>query len=133
MDNAGTFVLAALQISAARSLSILAPVSGLDGMSACNLEANFQFGSGSGTCSAIVAASADEGTTWRHVARFDFTTASAVKWCNLSGLASKGITAYADLASEGVSDGFLSDMMAVFIVSTGSYSGTVLSVRAICR
>lgn len=133
MDNAGTFVLAALQISAASSLKLLSPIDDLDGMSACNIEANFQYGSGSGTCSAIVAVSTDEGTTWRHVARFDFTTASAVKWCNLSGLASKGVTAYADLASEGVSDGLLSDMMAVFIVSTGTYSATVLSVRAICR
>lgn len=133
MDNPGPQVLAALQIGAAKSISLLTPIIDLEGMQALNLEASFQYGAGGATCSAIVAVSMDSGTTWRHVARFDFTTATAVKWCNLSGLASKGVTAYQDLASEGVTDGLLSDQIAVYIVSTGTYTGTVLTVRGQAR
>jgi hypothetical protein len=133
MDNAGIFTLAALQISAAMSLKLLTPIPGLGGMSACNLEANFQYGAGGATCSAIVATTFDGGTTWRHIARFDFTTAAAVKTANLQALGAKGVAPYADLASEGVNDGLLGDQLAVYLVSTGSYAGTTLSVRAAVR
>lgn len=133
MNNPGIYTLAALQLTAARSLSLLTPITGLAGMQALNLEASFQYGAGGSTCSAIVAVSPDSGTTWRHVARFDFTTATAVKWCNLSGLASKAVTTYQDLASEGVTDGLLSDQIAVYVVSTGTYTGTVLTVRGQTR
>jgi hypothetical protein len=80
-----------------------------------------------------VATTFDEGTTWRHIARFDFTMAAAVKVANLSGLLSKAVTAYSDLASEGVTDGMLGDQLAVFVVSTGAYVNTTLSVRASVR
>lgn len=133
MINAGTWTLAALQISAAMSLKLLTPTPGLQGMSACNLEANFQYGSGGATASAIVATTFDGGSTWRHVARWDFTTATAVKWCNLNALTSKGVAVYADLASEGVTDGLLGDQLAVYLLSTGAYVNTTLSVRASVR
>lgn len=133
MDNASLKTLAALQIGAARALALLSPISDLDGVSAVTLEATFQYGSGGTTCSAIVATSFDGGTTWRHVARFDFTTAAAVKTANLSGLISKAVAAYADLASEGVNDGILGSMLAVYVVSTGTYANTTLSVRASVR
>lgn len=133
MNNPGVFTLAALSISAAKPLALLTPIEDLDGMTAVTLEANFQYGSGGATCSAIVVTSFDGGTTWRHVARFDFTTAAAVKVANLSGLLSKAVTAYADLASEGVNDGLLGDQLAVYLVSTGTYVNTTLSVRASVR
>lgn len=133
MDNPGIFPLMALQIAAARPLALVSPITGLDGMSAVTLEANFQWGSGGATCSAIVATSFDGGTTWRHVARFDFTTAARVAVTNLSGLLSKAVASYSDLASEGVNDGLLGDRLAVFLVSTGTYVNTTLSVRASVR
>ena len=133
MENAGLYDLAALQIAAPRAVSLLTPITGLDGMSAVTLEANFQYGSGGTACSAIVATSFDGGTTWRHVARFDFLLATAVKVVNLSGLLSKAVTAYSDLAAEGVADGILGDQLAVYIVSTGTYVNTTLSVRASVR
>jgi hypothetical protein len=133
MNNSGIFTLAALQIAAARPLALLTPIEDLDGMTAVTLEANFQYGSGGATCSAIVVTSFDDGVTWRHVARFDFTTAAAVKTANLSGLLSKAVAAYADLASEGVNDGLLGDQLAVYLVSTGTYVNTTLSVRASVR
>ncbi|MCK1322146.1 hypothetical protein IVA94_14845 [Bradyrhizobium sp. 156] len=133
MNNANVYPLAALAIGAARSLSILTPVADLDGMEAVTIEANFQYGSGGTTCSAIVATTFDGGTTWRHIARFDFTTATAVKVANLNGHLSKAVTAYVDLASEGVLDGVLGDQLAVLVQSTGTYVNSVLSVRASVR
>jgi hypothetical protein len=133
MDNSGIFTLAALPISAARSLALLSPISDLDGMSSVSLEASFQYGSGGTTCSLIVATSFDGGTTWRHIARFDFTTAAAVKTANIQASAAKSVGAYTDLASEGVNDGVLGNMLAIFIVSTGTYVNTTASVRASVR
>ncbi len=133
MNNPGAYTLAAMPISVARSLALLTPIPNLEGMTAVSLEAVFAFGSGGATCSAIAATSFDGGTTWRHIARFDFTTASAVKVANLNGLLSKAVAAYADLASEGVNDGILGAQLAVYIVSTGTYVNTTLSVRASVR
>jgi hypothetical protein len=133
MNNAGVFVLAALQISAPRSLALLSPTVGLAGMTSLSLEANFQWGSGGSACSLICATSLDGGTSWRHIARFDFTTATAVKFVNLQAAGPKGITIYADLASEGVNDEFLGDQLAAFIVSSGTYVNTTASLRASVR
>jgi len=77
--------------------------------------------------------SLDDGQTQIQIARFDFTTASAIKTANVSGLLSKAVAAYADLAAEGVNDGLLGDRLAVKLITTGTYSGTVLSVRAAVR
>jgi hypothetical protein len=133
MNNPGVYLLAGLQLTAARSLSLLTPITGLGGMLACNLEANFQYGSGGSTASLICATSFDSGTSWRYCARFDFTTASVVKVANLSGLLSKTVASYSDLASEGVLDGVLGDQLAAFIVSTGTYANTTASLRASVR
>jgi hypothetical protein len=129
MDNPGVFTLAALQITAPKSLALLTPIADLDGMSAVTLE----YGSGGTNFSAIVATSFDGGTTWRHVARFDFTTASVVKTANLNGLKSNGVAVYQDLASEGVNDGLLGDLLAAHIVSTGTYANTTFGLRASVR
>ncbi len=133
MNNAAVYPLASLQISAARPLALLTPTTGLSGMGSASIEANFQYGSAGTTCSAIVATSYDGGTTWRHIARFDFTTATAVKVVNIQANAAKSVGAYTDLASEGVNDGVLGDQLAVYVVSTGTYVNTTLSVRASVR
>ena len=132
MDDAGVYILAALSIAAAQT-SILSPAENLNGMTGVTLETNFQYGSGGTTCSAIVMTSFDDGTSWRHIARFDFTMAAAVKVANLNGLLSKAVVAYADLNSEGVTDGVLGNMLAVKVISTGTYVNTTLSVRASVR
>jgi hypothetical protein len=135
MDNPGVFTLAALPIDVPKSNVVLTPTpsGALAGMAAVTLEANFQYGSGGTTCSAIVATSLDGGTSRRQIARFDFTTASAVKVANLNGQLSKSVTAYVDLAAEGVLDGILGDQLQVILVTTGTYVNTTLSVRASVR
>lgn len=106
----------------------------LDGMQAVTLSARFTYGSGGTTCAAIVQTSLDQGATWIDIARFDFTTASARKVANLSGLLSKAVTAIAALSVEGVSDGVLGDRLRAIVTSTGTYAGgTSISVRAHAR
>lgn len=133
MDNAQVFTLAALQITTAMSKSLLTPIVNLSGATAVTLDCEFMYGTGSGTVTAVVATSFDGGTRYRQIARFDFANASAVKQCNLEGLLSKGITVYADLAAEGVQDGILADNLAAIITTTGTYSGSVISLRASVR
>jgi hypothetical protein len=134
MDNAGVYTLAALPIGSAMPASLLTPIAGLDGMTAVSLDVDFKVGGAGSTVNVIVVTSFDGGTNWRHIARFDFTTSSAVKQCNLEGLLSKAIAAYSDLASEGVNDGVLGNMLAAIVTTTGAYStGTTLSVRASVR
>lgn len=136
MNNAGVFLLAAQSVSVAKPRALLLPQAGpmdLSGMSALSIEASFLFGSGSGTCSAIVATSFDKFTTARHIARFDFLNASRVAVANIQALAAKAIASYADLASEGVFDGILGSTLGVYVESTGTYSNTVLQVLVSVR
>jgi hypothetical protein len=133
MNNPGVFTLAALGITAPLAGVAQTPITGLDGMTAVTLEFALSYGSGGTTCSAVVSTTFDGGTTWRDIARGDFTTASAVAHCNLEGLLSKGITAYAALASQGVYDGVLGDQLRCVVTSTGTYVNTTLSVRASVR
>ena len=132
MDNAGIFTLGSLALGAARSLSMLTPIVGLDGMSAASLECNFQWGAGGTSATAIVATSVD-GVLWRHIARFDFATTSLVKTANISGLTPKGIILYADLSAEGVTDGFLGNQLALLVSSAGTYTNSVITCRAAVR
>ena len=134
MDNPGVYTLCALQVSAAMSQALLTPIPNLAGMTAVTIDADFKYGAGGSSVTAIVVTSFDGGVNWRQIARFDFTTASAVKQCNLEGLLSKGISAYADLNSEGVNDGILGDQLALLLTVNGAYTGsTTLSVNASVR
>jgi hypothetical protein len=133
MNSPGIYTLAALQIAAARSLSLLSPITGLAGMKSVNLECNFQYGSGGTACSLLCATSFDGGVPWRHCARFDFLTATAVKIANLQAMTSKAVASYVDLAAEGVNDQILGDQLAAYIVSTGTYVNTTASLRASVR
>lgn len=132
MINAGVFTLGAPQITVAQTAAVLTTIGNLDGMTAVTLEAAFLYGSGGTSCSAVVQTTLD-GTSWRDIARFDFTTASATKHCNLEGLLSKGVTPYASLGAEGVYDGVLGNQLRAVITSVGVYANTVLSVRASVR
>lgn len=133
MDNAGTYALAVLDSSAFPASGVVSPITGLDGMASVSLEAVFKYGTGGTTLSAIVMTSFDNGQTWRHIARFDFTTAAATKLANIQANAAKGITAYADLNAEGVNDGMLGDQFAVKLLTSGTYANSSLSIRAAVR
>lgn len=134
MDNAGTFPIAGLQITAAMPQKILLPPTprDLSGMSSVTLTMNFKYGSGSGTVTPIIATTLDEGTVWCQIARWDLATSSVLKWCTLTA-APTPIAAYADLASEGILNGLLGDQLALLLAVTGSYQNTTLDIRASVR
>lgn len=133
MDNAGPFApLASLSILAPMAQKLLTPIVGLDGMAGVTLVGNFKYGSGGSAVTAIVATTLDGGTVWYQIARWDFTTASLVRWCNLTA-APVANSSYADLASDGVTNGLLGNQLALLLSSTGTYANTVLDVRAIPR
>lgn len=132
MDNPGVKTLASLAITAALAAQAQTAIDDLDGMTAVTLEARFGYGSGGTSCSALVQTTLD-GTNWIDIASFDFTTASAVKHCNLEGLLSKAVTAYAALTANTVYDGVLGDQLRCVVTSVGTYANTTLSVRASVR
>ena len=134
MDSPGLYTLALVPLTTALAASAGAQTAivDLDGMTATTLECSFAYGSGGTSCTVLVQTHFD-GSTWRDIARFDFTTASAVKHCNLEGLLSKAVTAYAALASEGVYDGVLGDSLRAVVSSVGTYLSTTVAVRASVR
>lgn len=133
MNSPGVYPLAVLGIAAPLTAVAQTPIVNLDGMTAVTLEASFAYGSSGGTsCSAVVQTTFD-GTIWRDIARFDFTTVSSTKHCNLNGLLSKGVTVYAPLGSENVYDAVLGNQLRAVITSVGTYIGATLSVRASVR
>lgn len=129
----GTYTLAARQMATAVTAEAQTAITDLDGMTAVTLAATLAYGSGGTTITAVCQTSLDGGTTWFDVARFDFTTASATKIVNLSGLLSKAVTSYATLGSDSVFDGVLGDRLRAVITSTGTYASTTLSIRASVR
>lgn len=108
-------------------------IDGLDWMAAVSLFVNFTYGSGGTSCSVKVQTSLD-GVNWIDIARFDFTTASAAKRCNISGLSTLAVGAVAALSTEGELQGFLGDRLRAVVTSVGAYAGnTAVSVRAGAR
>ncbi len=133
MENPGLYTLFAGEITTALTNEASEAIVDLDGMNAVSLVAKLGYGSGGTSIAAKVQVSLD-GTTWLDVARFDFTTASATKVANLSGLTAKSAAAYAALGSEGVNDGLLGDRLRAVITSVGTYAGgTTLDIRAAVR
>jgi hypothetical protein len=109
----------------------------LEGMLAATLQLKFTYGSGGTNCKAYVSTSVDQGATWCDVACVVFTTSSATKIVNLSGLTPKTTAVTPSdgaLADDTCVDGILGDRWRVKITSTGTYAGsTSLSVRMVAR
>lgn len=132
MINGGVYTLCSTGVTVAVSGQAQTAITDLGGMTAVSLEAEFLYGSG-GTTGIVVVQTRLGAGNWRDIARFDFATTALTKYAELSGLLSKGVTSYAALSAEGVSDGFLGDELRAVLTSTGVYSNTTLSVRASVR
>lgn len=134
MDNPATYTLFAQAITAAITPAVAqTPIEDLDGMSSMTLIAEMLGGAGGTSISALVQVSADGGSTWLDVARFDWTNTASKKWCVLQGSAAKAIATYAALAGEGVNDGLISDRLRAVISSIGVFTNTTVSIRAAVR
>jgi hypothetical protein len=124
--NPGTFILCNKSITNALSAEVQTGVDGLEGIAAATLRAQFAYGSGGTTAKAWVQTSLDGGNSWQDVACFAFTTSSAVKEFNLSGL-TPVTTAYTPvdgaMADDTCKDGILGPLWRVKLTTTGVYAG----------
>lgn len=109
----------------------------LDGLAAVTLQARFVYGSGGTKTTVYFQTSLDQGATWVDIACITFTTSSAAKLVNLSGLTPKTTEVTPGdgaLADDTCVDGILGDRLRAKVISTGTYAGsTVLSLRAAVR
>jgi hypothetical protein len=109
----------------------------LDGMSAASIQVRFAYGSGGTTAKVYVQTSLDQGTTWIDIACAAFTTSSATKLFNLSGLTAKTTPANPTdgaMTDDTSLDGVLGDRLRVKVTTTGTYAtNTTVAVRAACR
>jgi hypothetical protein len=136
MINPGDYSLADLAITAALNAVAQTPVVNLEGILAATIEARFAYGSGGTTAKVWVQATLDDGQTWNDIACFAFTTSSAIKIINLSGLTPvTPAVAPSDgaMADNTVQDGILGSAMRAKISTTGTYSNTILSVKISAR
>ena len=135
MLNPGIYNLADRALTTAINEAQTAIVA-LDGMTAASIQARLAMGTGGTTAKVYVQTSLDQGTTWIDIACLAFTTTGALKVVNLSGLTPKGTPAVPTdgaLADDTVIDGILGDRLRAKIITTGTYSAAVVSVRASVR
>lgn len=136
MLNPGDYSLCDLAVTTALTGVAQTPIQNLEGIVAATIEAKFSYGSGGTSLKAYVQVTLDRGLTWIDVACFAFTTASATKVVNLSGLTPK-TTAIAPtdgaLADDTCVDGILGSAMRVKLSSVGTYANTVFSLKVSAR
>lgn len=122
---------------AAAAMTICDVIDDLDGLTAVSLLVRFSYGSGGTKVTVYVQTTLDQGASWIDVACITFTTATASKVLNLSGLTPKTTAATPSdgaLTDDTAIDGILGDRLRCKVVSTGTYAGsTSLAVRAGCR
>lgn len=128
MDNPGVYTLIAQGITTPLSAQAFTPITELDGISAANLACVMLGGSGGTTIDVLAQTSFDDGMTWLDVAHFSFTTSSETKFATLNALASKAVTVYAPLGSEGVNDGLLGNQFRGVITSVDTYANTSIAL-----
>lgn len=136
MNNPGYYSLADLPITTALTGSTQTAIENLEGMLAGTIQAKFAYGSGGTSAKAYVQTTLDDGLTWVDIASFAFTTSSATKIINLSGLTPKTTAVTPSdgaLSDDTCVDGVLGNALRVKITTTGIYSNTTLSVKLIAR
>ena len=136
MLNPGNYSLCDTAITTAQASIAQTPIQELDGILGVTVLAKFSYGSGGTSAKAYVQVSPDDGITWIDIACFAFTTASAVKVVNFSGLTpvlAPVLPNDGALADNTFIDGILGSAMRVKLVTTGTYVGSVLSVKISAR
>jgi hypothetical protein len=113
----------------------IAYIDRLEGMNALTFEARFVYGSGGTSVKADLYTSIDQGANWIPICRLAFTTASALKVANVSGLTPKTTAvALSTPSDDSCVDGVLGDRLLVKITTVGTYAGsTTISARAAVR
>ncbi|QXX74242.1 hypothetical protein [Methylovirgula sp. HY1] len=141
MDNPGALQFTqnggAFQIGAPATATS-DPTSGCDlaGITALTLQFAFKFGSGSGTVTAYVQTSLDQGQSWIDIAAVQFTNASSTQIVNLSGLVPQTTPltpTQGTLAAGTCVDGVLGDRVQAVVVTTGAYQNSLLNLTGVAR
>jgi hypothetical protein len=136
MLNPGDYTLANLGPTTPVAALALTAIQNLEGMKAVTLECQFAYGSGGTTLKVWVQTTLDNGQTWIDIACLAFTTASAIKVLNLSGLTpvtTAIVPTDGAMADNTCQDGVLGSALRVKMTSTGTYASTGLNVRASVR
>lgn len=131
MQSPGVYSLSA-QVTTAGT-QVTSSITGLDGILAASISLAFLYGSGGTTCDAFMQTSLDGGTVWQDVAHAAFTTASATKQFNVSGLTSKltpSTPGDGTLAADAAIDSILGPTWRMKVISVGVYGA---STQVVCR
>lgn len=135
MDRPGVYTLSAAVTAA--GTQVTSSIAGLDGMLAASIDINFAYGSGGTTCDVFAQFSLDGGATWQDAAHAAFTTASARKQFNISGLTPKTTPQTpgdGTLAADTAADGVLGPLWRLKVVSVGTYANsTLVTARLVAR
>lgn len=105
----------------------------LSGIVSLSILGKLVYGSGGLTIAAVVQTSLNQGQDWIDIARFDFTTANALKFATVGIFAPAAPAAIAALGSEGKLDNCLGDRLRAAVTSTGTYASTTLALTAVVR
>lgn len=107
-----------------------APVVGLGEVGSLNLICSFTAAGGGTNVFCVVQTTLDDGVVWFDIARFDFTTSSAVKRACCDGRAGAGVASLVSLASADTKiDGLIGNRLRTLVTSSGTYSpGTKVEV-----
>ncbi len=108
--------------------------SGIFGVKALVVEANFVYGSGGTNLKAWLQTSLDGGVNWIDIANFAFTTTSGrkVTTLDLDAVATAVVPTTATLGDDAIVDGILGDSFRVILTTTGTYAGdTTLNINMI--
>jgi hypothetical protein len=143
MDTPGIYNLGDYALTTAVTGEVItesddaAYIDGLEGMLAASIQIKLAYGSGGTTLKVYVQTTLDQGSTWVDVSCSAFTTASATKIINLSGLTPKTTAATPSdgaMTDDTALDGVLGDRWRLKITSTGTYAGsTTVSGRLMAR
>lgn len=135
MNNPGTYTASATITTAGTQTTTA--IEDLEGMLSLTAELRFVWGAGGTTCKAYLQTSLDSGTTWHDIACAAFTTSSATKLFNLSGLTAKTTPATptdGTMTDDTALDGVLGTQLRLKVISVGTYSGsTQIVARLVAR
>jgi hypothetical protein len=136
MLNPGDYSLCDASITTALASVPQTPIQDLEGILGATVMAKFSYGSGGTTAKAYLQITPDDGLSWIDIACFAFTTASATKVVNFSGLTpvlTPVVPSDGALADNTFIDGILGSSMRAKLLTTGTYANTLLSLKFSAR
>lgn len=131
------FTLLSASITAAVALTATTSVKGLDGMRALDLLGSFSATTSGTSVDGYVQTTFDSGLNWVDIAQFNYSSlsSSGLKFFSLDDTAVTTIytPTSGSLADDTVKNGVLGDELRVQYVTVGTYTGGVLTIKAVSK